>query len=82
MRYFLILHGDSLNLPEYLEAKFPDGPNSVQQILDQHHQAVIALNSSFNLLGADEAGRTELLAFARWQRCLIFPSSEFSAVVA
>ena len=65
--------GDSLNLPEYLEAKFPDGPNSVQQILDQHHQAVIALNSSFNLLGADEAGRTELLAFARWAEMLDVP---------
>ena len=65
--------GDSLDLPEYLDAKFPDGPASVQKILDQHQQSIVALNSSFNLLGADEVARAELLAFARWAEILNVP---------
>ena len=59
--------GDNLNLPEYLDATYPDDPSAVIQILKEHGQSIIALNSGFNLIkaGTDEEARKELLEFAR-----------------
>ena len=64
---------DCLNLPEYLDANYPDDPGAVKKILEQHGQNVIALNAGFNLIGADEAAREELLGFARWAELLDVP---------
>lgn len=64
---------DSLNLPEYLDKTYRDNQGEVQQILDQHHQSIIALNSGFSLIEADEQAREELLAFARWAELLSVP---------
>ena len=64
---------DCLNLPEYLDANYPDDPGAVKKILQQHGQNVIALNAGFNLIGADEAAREELLGFARWAELLDIP---------
>ena len=64
---------DCLNLPEYLDANYPNDSNSVKQILAQHRQSIIALNSGFTLIGADEAAREELLGFARWAELLGVP---------
>ena len=44
-----------------------------KKILQQHGQNVIALNAGFNLIGADEAAREELLGFARWAELLDIP---------
>ena len=64
---------DCLNLPEYLDDSYPNDPSEVVRILKKHDQAIIALNSGFNLIGADEAARDELLAFARWAELLSVP---------
>jgi sugar phosphate isomerase/epimerase len=64
---------DSLNLPEYLDETYPDDPAAVKQILDQHSQSIIALNSGFSLIEGDENAREEMLAFARWAEPLNVP---------
>jgi sugar phosphate isomerase/epimerase len=64
---------DCLNLPEYLDATYPNDAGEVKKILEQHRQTVIALNSGFNLIGADEAAREELLGFARYAELLDIP---------
>lgn len=64
---------DCLNLPDYLDAIYPNNPGAVQKILDDHKQSIIALNSGFSLIGADEDARDELLAFARWADLLDIP---------
>lgn len=64
---------DCLNLPEYLDATYPNDAGAVKKILEQHRQSVIALNSGFNLIGADEAARAELLEFARYAELLDIP---------
>jgi sugar phosphate isomerase/epimerase len=64
---------DCMNLPAYLDITYPDDPSAVGRILDQHRQSIIALNSGFSLIGADEEARDELLAFARWADRLDIP---------
>ncbi|MCM2369600.1 sugar phosphate isomerase/epimerase family protein [Aporhodopirellula aestuarii] len=64
---------DCLNLPEYLDATYPNDPAAIEQILAQYHQSIIALNSGFSLTGAKESDRDELLAFARWADQLGIP---------
>ncbi len=66
---------DCLNLPEYLDANYPDDPAAVKQILMEHGQSIIALNSGFSLIkaGADQEPRDELLGFARWAEMLDIP---------
>ena len=67
---------DSLNLPEYLDATYPDGAQEPREILEQHGQSIIALNAGFSLAQAkesDEEARNELLGFARWAELLDVP---------
>lgn len=64
---------DSLNLPQYLDDTYGDNTSDVKQILAQHHQSIIALNSGFKLIGFDEEAREELLAFVRWAELLEVP---------
>jgi len=64
---------DCLNLPEYLDSTYPEGVAAPAEILKRHRQSVIALNSGFNLIGADDAGREELLGFGRWAELLEIP---------
>lgn len=66
---------DCLNLPEYLDANFADDPAAVKEILREHGQSIIALNSGFNLIkaAADKTPRDELLAFAHWAALLDIP---------
>jgi sugar phosphate isomerase/epimerase len=64
---------DSLNLPEYLDSTYPNDSAAVKKILDQHNQSIIALNSGFSLIEADESARDEMLAFARWAESLGVP---------
>lgn len=62
-----------LNLPEYLDANYPSGPGSVQQILDEYQQSIVALNSGFSLINADDKARQGLLEFGRWANLLNVP---------
>lgn len=65
---------DCLNLPEYLDATYPDDPAAVKEILAQHNQSIIALNSGFSLIkAADDEAREELLGFGRWAELLGIP---------
>ncbi|TWU46126.1 Inosose dehydratase [Rubripirellula tenax] len=64
---------DCLDLPEYLDKTYPGDPAAVARILEQHRQSVIALNSGFKLIGADDDAREELSAFARWADLLEIP---------
>ena len=64
---------DSLNLPEYLDSTYAKDPTAVKQILDQHDQSIVALNSGFSLISNGEEGREEMLAFARWAERLGVP---------
>jgi len=66
---------DSLNLPAYLDSTYPDDPEAILRILNQHRQSIVALNSGFRLTGSDDEGqaRDELLAFARWAERLKIP---------
>lgn len=66
---------DCLNLPEYLDATYPDDPGAVKAILEEHGQSIIALNSGFSLIkaGSDQEPRDELLGFARWAEMLDIP---------
>ena len=64
---------DCLNLPDYLDRTYPNDSAAVQQILNRHDQSIIALNSGFSLIGADQAARDELLEFARWAEQLAVP---------
>lgn len=64
---------DCLNLPEYLDVTYPNDPGAAQRILRRHRQSIIALNSGFSLIGADDEARDELLAFARWADLLDIP---------
>lgn len=63
---------DRQDLPQYLDETFPDS-GTVQAILDQHKQSIVALNSSFKLVGSQEGDRRELLEFARWAEMLNIP---------
>jgi sugar phosphate isomerase/epimerase len=64
---------DCLDLPSYLDITYPDDPNAIKKILNQHRQSIIALNSGFSLIGAGKDARDELLAFARWAEQLQVP---------
>ena len=65
---------DCLNLPEYLDATYPDDPAAVKEILAQYNQSIIALNSGFSLIKeADKEASDELLGFARWAELLDIP---------
>lgn len=63
---------DRQDLPEYLDETYGHA-EKIQSILNAHQQCVIALNSGFSLIGADENARDELLAFARWADLLNIP---------
>ena len=64
---------DCLRLPEYLDANYPSDPDSVQKILDEYGQSIVALNSGFSLIESDDKDRNELLEFARWADLLGVP---------
>ncbi|MEM7455668.1 MAG: sugar phosphate isomerase/epimerase [Planctomycetota bacterium] len=64
---------DCLNLADYLDTTYPDDPDAVNQILGTHNQSIIALNSGFTLIDANEQARNELLGFARWAERLKVP---------
>lgn len=64
---------DCLNLPEYLDSSFPNDPSAIKQILDQHQQSIIALNSGFKLIEESDDAREELIGFARWADVLGVP---------
>ena len=61
---------DCLNLPEYLDITYPNDPDAVQRVLDQPRQSIIALNSGFKLIDADNEARPELLGA---EPQLVFP---------
>ena len=65
---------DCLDLPKYLDDTYPGDHAAVKQILDQHSQSIIALNSGFKLVDEeDHAAREDLLGFARWAELLDVP---------
>ncbi len=64
---------NSLNLADYLDRTYRDYPGAIQRLLDQYRQTIVALNSGFSLIEADEAAREELLAFAGWAERLGVP---------
>lgn len=63
---------DRQDLPQYLGETYPD-PGTIQAVLDLHGQTIIALNSSFKLVGSQAKDRQELLQFARWAEILSVP---------
>lgn len=63
---------DRQDLPQYLDETFPD-LGTIQAILARHRQTIVALNSSFKLVGSQAKDREELLQFARWAELLDVP---------
>ena len=63
---------DRQDLPHYLGESYADA-DAIQAILDSHQQRIIALNSGFTFIKAQEADRVELLGFARWAEALGIP---------
>lgn len=63
---------DRQDLPGYLDDTY-ENEKAVQSVLDAHRQRIVALNSGFKLIGAEEADRIELLEFARWAELLNIP---------
>ena len=63
---------DRQDLPRYFDETFPDS-EALQSILARHGQSVVALDSSFKLVGSREEDRKELLGFARWAELLGVP---------
>ena len=60
---------DRQDLPQYLDETYKD-TNEIQAVLDAHRQRIVALNSSFSMIEAQEADRAEMLEFARWAEAL------------
>ena len=63
---------DRQDLPRYLDESYANA-GEIQAVLDAHQQHVIALNSGFTLIRAQEADRQEMLGFARWAEALDIP---------
>lgn len=61
-----------MDLPAYLDEVYAT-PGPVQNILNARKQQIVALNSSFSLIGAAEESCRELLAFVRWAELLNIP---------
>lgn len=64
---------DCLDLPTYLDANYTGSSDACQRVLDADQQNIVALNSGFSLIGADDHAREELLAFTRWANRLGVP---------
>ena len=61
-----------MDLPAYFDETYGQ-PGEIQTVLDRHRLQIIALNSSFNLIKANDESRAELLEFARWAELLDIP---------
>ncbi len=63
---------DRQDLAKYFDETYPD-PGKIIELLGRYKQSIVALNSSFKLIGTQEEDREELLEFARWAERLNVP---------
>ena len=63
---------DRQDLPTYFDETYGRA-SAIQAVLDAHQQEVVALNSGFTLIEAQEADYAELVEFARWADALSIP---------